>query len=89
VKNQIPQIGDTAVVSVASNAATIVANDDAGNPSSGWNGGTTVTDVLLNDNLNGAAVLASQYYLVSSPMLNNLSGNLRPGSGGTPVALIP
>ncbi|WP_165930057.1 gliding motility-associated C-terminal domain-containing protein, partial [Flavobacterium caseinilyticum] len=51
---------DTAVVSVEVTAASIVANDDAGNPINGLNGGTTVTDVLVNDTLNGAAILASQ-----------------------------
>ncbi|WP_206733887.1 gliding motility-associated C-terminal domain-containing protein [Flavobacterium stagni] len=51
---------DTATVTVTVGAAPIIANDDAGTPVNGFAGGTSFTNVLVNDTLNGQPVLASQ-----------------------------
>ncbi|MDI6051140.1 Ig-like domain-containing protein, partial [Flavobacterium sp. XS2P24] len=51
---------DTATVTVTVTAAAIVAVDDAGTPVNGFNGGTAFTNVLTNDTLNGAPVVAAQ-----------------------------
>ncbi len=47
---------DQATVSVTVGSASIVANDDTGASVNGYNGGTSVTNVLANDELNGNPV---------------------------------
>jgi hypothetical protein len=51
-----PQNCDEAEVSVPVSAAGIEANDDAGSEVNGFNGGTSFSNVLVNDKLNGSAV---------------------------------
>ncbi|MCZ8368031.1 gliding motility-associated C-terminal domain-containing protein [Flavobacterium sp.] len=55
-----PSNCDTAIVTVTVAAPIIVANDDAGTPVNGFAGGTSFTNVLVNDTLNGQPVVASQ-----------------------------
>ncbi|MFW0740054.1 hypothetical protein ACN1CN_22745, partial [Flavobacterium sp. T12S277] len=50
---------DQAVVSVTVTAGAIVATDDAGSSVVGATGGTSLTNVLSNDTLNGSAIVAS------------------------------
>jgi len=47
---------DDAVVTIPVLAAEIVANDDAGDPVNGFEGGVSYVDVLINDLLNGDPV---------------------------------
>jgi hypothetical protein len=51
---------DTATVSVTVTTATIDAVADAGTPINGFTGGTAFTNVLANDTLNNAPVVADQ-----------------------------
>ncbi|MDI1316010.1 gliding motility-associated C-terminal domain-containing protein [Flavobacterium sp.] len=53
-------ICSTAIVTVPVTSALIIANDDQGNPILGSAGGTSFTNVLVNDTLNNIPVLASQ-----------------------------
>ncbi|RTZ03794.1 hypothetical protein EKM03_12550, partial [Flavobacterium sp. GSP6] len=79
---------DTATVSVSVTAPAIVANDDAGTPVNGANGGTAFTNVLVNDTLNGVAVLASQVVLTTVSSSNagiTLSGADVLVAAGTPA----
>ncbi|TDD73924.1 gliding motility-associated C-terminal domain-containing protein [Flavobacterium caseinilyticum] len=79
---------DTATVSVIVNAASIVANDDAGNAVNGSTGGTAVANVLSNDTLNGVAVLPSQVnttFVSSTNAGITLSGTTVMVAAGTPV----
>ncbi|MFY7739414.1 MAG: hypothetical protein ACOVQC_02755, partial [Flavobacterium sp.] len=55
-----PSNCDTAIVTVPVGATAIVANDDAGTSVNGFVGGTSFTNVLTNDTLNGVAVVPSQ-----------------------------
>ncbi|MGO4906636.1 HYR domain-containing protein, partial [Flavobacterium sp. W20_MBD1_R3] len=79
---------DTATVTVSVTAPAIVANDDAGTPVNGANGGTAFTNVLVNDTLNGAPVLASQVVLTTVSSSNagiTLSGTDVVVAAGTPA----
>jgi len=58
-----PTICDTATVSVAVAAGTLVANDDTLGPVDGAAGGTVAGNVLDNDTLNGSPALAGQVVL--------------------------
>ncbi|MBG6189074.1 beta strand repeat-containing protein, partial [Flavobacterium sp. CAN_S2] len=79
---------DTATVTVSVTAPAIVANDDAGTPVNGANGGTAFTNVLVNDTLNGVPVLASQVattFVSSSNAGITLSGTDVVVAAGTPA----
>ncbi|MBG6187624.1 gliding motility-associated C-terminal domain-containing protein, partial [Flavobacterium sp. CAN_S2] len=79
---------DTATVTVSVTAPAIVANDDAGTPVNGANGGTAFTNVLVNDTLNGVPVLASQVattFVSSSNAGVTLSGTDVIVAAGTPA----
>jgi gliding motility-associated-like protein len=79
---------DTATVTVSVTAPVIVANDDAGTPVNGANGGTAFTNVLVNDTLNGVPVLASQVILTTVSSSNagiTLSGTDVVVAAGTPA----
>jgi large repetitive protein len=54
---------DQAVVTVTVSSASIIANDDAGSSVNGYTGGTSFTNVLSNDLLNGLAVNPSEVTL--------------------------
>ncbi len=58
-----PEICDDATVTVQVSTAPIVANDDAGNTVNGYAGGTSFSNVLGNDKLNGLAVNAADVNL--------------------------
>ncbi len=58
-----PSNCDEAEVSVPVTKASIVANDDAGIAINGYIGGTTFTNVLSNDELNGLTVVPEQIAL--------------------------
>ena len=79
---------DTATVTVSVTAPAIVANDDAGTSVNGANGGTALTNVLVNDTLNGVPVLASQVILTTVSSSNagiTLSGTDVVVAAGTPA----
>ena len=78
---------DTAVVTVVVNSAPLIATNDTGVPVIGVSGGTAVTNILVNDTLNGVAVTAPQVTtsLVSSTNTGvTLSGNSVVVAPGTP-----
>jgi len=58
-----PSNCDATTVKVIVNAAPIDAVNDIGTPVNGANGGTAFTNVLINDTLNGVAVLPGQISL--------------------------
>ncbi|RBN50164.1 gliding motility-associated C-terminal domain-containing protein, partial [Flavobacterium psychrolimnae] len=79
---------DTATVTISVTAPAIVANDDAGTPVNGANGGIAFTNVLVNDTLNGVPVLASQVattFVSASNAGVTLSGTDVVVSAGTPA----
>ncbi len=57
---------DQATVSVTVAAASIVANDDTGASVNGYDGGTSVTNVLANDELNGDPVNPAEVNLTEA-----------------------
>ncbi|NHM08375.1 hypothetical protein G4D82_14215, partial [Flavobacterium sp. CYK-4] len=79
---------DSATVSVSVNAPAIIANDDTGTTVNGLAGGTAFTNVLVNDTLNGVAVLASQVnttFVSSTNAGVTLSGTDVLVAAGTPA----
>ena len=79
---------DTAIVSVSVNAPAIVANDDTGSSVNGLTGGTSFTNVFVNDTLNGVPVTASQVNLTFVSATNpgiTLSGSNVVVAAGTPA----
>ncbi|HLP63681.1 MAG TPA: hypothetical protein VK161_04170, partial [Flavobacterium sp.] len=79
---------DTATVTVPVNAAAIIANDDTGSSVNGYTGGTAFTNVLVNDTLNGAPVIASQVNTTFVSSTNpgvTLSGTNVVVAAGTPA----
>ena len=75
-------------VTVTVTAPAIVAIDDAGTSVNGANGGTALTNVLVNDTLNGVPVLASQVILTTVSSSNagiTLSGTDVVVAAGTPA----
>ncbi|MDI6051380.1 hypothetical protein QLS31_16265, partial [Flavobacterium sp. XS2P24] len=78
---------DNATVTVTVTAPAIVAVDEAGTPVNGFNGGTAFTNVLTNDTLNGAPVVAAQVNLttVSADAGITLSGTDVVVAPGTPA----
>jgi hypothetical protein len=83
-----PSNCDTTTVKVIVNAAPIDAVNDIGTPINGANGGTAFTNVLINDTLNGAAVIPSQVNLTFVNATNagiTLSGSNVVVAPGTPA----
>ncbi|MDO8316166.1 MAG: gliding motility-associated C-terminal domain-containing protein, partial [Flavobacterium sp.] len=79
---------DTATVSVTVTAAAIVATDDAGTAVNGFTGGTAFTNVLANDTLNNAPVVADQVNTTFVSATNDgitLSGSNILVAAGTPA----
>jgi hypothetical protein len=76
---------DQATVTVPVTYATIVANDDAGTPVNGYDGGTSVTNVLENDELNGNPVDPTEITLVEISSTNP-NVTLNPITGEVDVA---
>ncbi|WP_309640571.1 hypothetical protein, partial [Flavobacterium sp.] len=79
---------DTATVSVSVNAAAIIANDDTGTTVNGFSGGTAFTNVLINDTLNGVAVVPSKVtttFVSSTNAGITLSGTNVLVAAGTPA----
>ncbi len=54
---------DQAIVTVTVTSASIIANDDNGAAVNGYTGGTSFTNVLVNDELNGMAVNPAEVIL--------------------------
>ena len=54
---------DQAIVTVTVTSASIIANDDNGAAVNGYTGGTSFTNVLVNDELNGVAVNPAEVIL--------------------------
>ncbi len=83
-----PTVCDEASVSVSVSAASIVANDDSGIPVNGYTGGTAVSNVLVNDQLNGSTVNAGDVvltFLNASHAGITLSGSSVNVAAGTPA----
>ncbi len=83
-----PSVCDTAVVNVPVTAPIIQAIDDLGTTINGYVGGTSLTDVLTNDTLNGSLVNASQVNLTFISSTNagiTLSGSDVIVAAGTPA----
>ncbi|MFV8367921.1 gliding motility-associated C-terminal domain-containing protein, partial [Flavobacterium sp. XS1P27] len=83
-----PNNCDTATVSVTVTAAAIVAVDDAGTAVNGFTGGTAFTNVLTNDTLNNAPVVADQVNTTFVSATNDgitLSGTDVLVAAGTPA----
>ncbi|MFW0739410.1 hypothetical protein, partial [Flavobacterium sp. T12S277] len=79
---------DDATVSVTVTAGAIVATDDAGSSVVGSTGGTSLTNVLSNDTLNGSAVVPSDVNTTFVSATNagiTLSGTNVLVAPGTPV----
>ena len=85
---------DTAIVKVPVSAAPIVANVDYGTTVNGFTGGTSLTNVLSNDKLNGVAVIPDSVnitFVSSSDPKITLSGanvNVAPGTAAGNYTLI-
>ena len=54
---------DQAIVTVTVASTSIIANDDNGAAVNGYTGGTSFTNVLVNDELNGVAVNPAEVIL--------------------------
>ena len=79
---------DTAIVTVPVGAPTIDAVNDAGTSVNGYTGGTAFTNVLVNDTLNGVAVVPSQVtttFVASTNPGITLSGTNVVVAAGTPA----
>jgi hypothetical protein len=79
---------DQATVFVTVTAPTIDAINDTGAPTNGFTGGTSFTNVLINDTLNGQPVLASQVnttFVSSTNAGITLSGANVVVAAGTPA----
>ena len=79
---------DTAVATVVVNSAPIVASDETGINITDTIGGTTFTNVLTNDTLNGAAVIPANVtvsFVSSTDTGITLSGNDVVVSAGVPI----
>jgi uncharacterized repeat protein (TIGR01451 family) len=82
-----PSNCDQATVFVEVLFSTIVANDDLGDPVNGYNGGSSLPDVLVNDELNGQPLDITEVTLtqnsttISSVVLNELTGEVTVGAG--------
>jgi hypothetical protein len=76
---------DQATVTVPVTYATIVANDDTGTPVNGYDGGTSVTNVLDNDELNGNPIISTEVTLVEISSTNP-NVTLNPVTGEVDVA---
>ncbi|MBS7788332.1 hypothetical protein KIH23_13590, partial [Flavobacterium sp. CYK-55] len=83
-----PSNCDSATVTISVSASAIIANDDAGAPVSGTNGGTSLANVLVNDTLNGNPVTAAQVNILQVNTSNpgiTLSGTSVVVAAGTPA----
>jgi uncharacterized repeat protein (TIGR01451 family) len=83
----VPANCDTALVTISVND-NIDAIDDSGTPINGFTGGTSFTNVLANDTLNGASVVPSQVtttFVSSTNVGVTLSGTNVVVAPGTPA----
>ncbi|MES2747767.1 MAG: T9SS type A sorting domain-containing protein [Bacteroidota bacterium] len=55
-----PNLGNNTSTSTPTPVNVIIANDDTGNSTNGYTGGTAFANVLINDTINGQPVVASQ-----------------------------
>ncbi|MEI6195725.1 MAG: Ig-like domain-containing protein, partial [Verrucomicrobiota bacterium] len=78
---------DDALITVAVSAPPIIANDDAGSTVNGYTGGTSFTNVLVNDLLNGVSVIPAKVTLTF--ISSSYAGVSLSGSNVVVAALTP